>query len=772
MTDALAGASGRGNAVVLGYGATLFLSAGLLFSVEPMFAKLALPLLGGAPSVWSTATVFFQASLFLGYAYAHLIARRLTPRGQALVHLMVLALGLTALPFSLDAGLLPAPDASLYELRLLFAFAVALGLPFFALSANAPLLQRWFATSGHTRARDPYFLYATSNLGSVLALFAYPFLIEPLLDLGSQTRIWTLLYAVLILCIAAIGWSNRHVLAASEAPEAGAPKSIAPRWATRLRWLAASAVPSSLLIGVTAHISTNIAAMPLLWVLPLALYLFTFVLVFDRGGALPMRMIAWAFVFLLAVVLLFDLLLRGSAPVMIVLHLTLFFLAALICHADMAARRPPADRLTEFYMMMSAGGVIGGALTALVAPYLLPTLMEYPLMLVAAAAFLPKGRDWGSDRRFDLLVALGLLLLLWAISLAGGLAEQRGAYLVAALLVGFAALMAARTRPLRTFLIAAVCLFAVEAMLPRLGLNPFGDTLALERNFFGVSRVTESDTPAGNVHRYLHGDTTHNLQLMEPGLSGIPLAYYSYEGPFGDIVNLARADSADIRVAVIGLGAGAMACHARPGEDWHFFEIDPAVIDIATNPALFSFVSECAPEAPIVLGDARLTLAAEPDGAYDLIIVDAFSSDAIPAHLLTGEALALYRQKTTPDGLVFFHVSNRFADIASVVTATANAAGLEARYTLFSPDEKAPLASLKNKVAAVAVGPEARLDRLENWRNRPASGLIRPWSDSYSNIVAAIAAHLLDNGTQPMNWSAISPPPPTMMRQKAKGANP
>ncbi|MBU1176213.1 MAG: fused MFS/spermidine synthase [Alphaproteobacteria bacterium] len=747
MADAVAVAGVRNTALVLGYGATLFLSAGLLFSVEPMFAKLALPMLGGAPSVWSTATVFFQASLFLGYAYAHLISKGLSPRLQALVHPVVLALGLLVLPMSLDADLLPAPDAPFYELRLLFAFALALGLPFFALSANAPLLQNWFSKSGHARARDPYFLYATSNLGSVLALFAYPFAIEPLFDLKGQTGIWTLFYGVLIVAVAAIGWSGRKAGSAdAEAVLAAADtsRSVTPALRTRLRWLLASAVPSSLLIGVTAHISTNIAAMPLLWVLPLALYLVTFVLVFERRGALPMAFIAWGFVALLAFALMFDVFLWANAPLMLVLHLSLFFFAALICHADLAGRRPPADRLTEFYLLMSAGGVMGGALTALVAPYLLPTVLEYPLMLVAAAAFLPLRRSWAADRRVDIVFAIGLLLLLWSLALVGGVAEQRNGYLIAALLVGFFAVLLAGARPLRTFLAAAVALFAVEVLLPRLGLDPFGDTIALTRNFFGVSRVTETETPSGTVHRYLHGDTTHNLQLVEPGLSGIPLAYYSFEGPFGDAVRLMRETRDRMRVGVIGLGAGAMACHAEAGEDWRFFEIDPAVVAIATNRALFSYVGDCTPEAPIVLGDARLTLAAEPDAGFDLVIVDAFSSDAIPAHLLTGEALELYRHKLAPEGLVFFHVSNRFADIASVVTATAAAVGLDSRYILFSPDEAGSLGRLKNKVAAVAVGPVEMLERLEGWRERPPHPLIRPWTDGYSNIAAAILANLIE----------------------------
>lgn len=746
MADAVGFASGRTQALVLAYGATLFLSAGLLFSVEPMFAKLALPLLGGAPSVWSTATVFFQASLFLGYAYAHFLTRRLGRRVQGVVHLAVLALGLTVLPFSLDAGLMPEPDSSFYELRLLFAFTVALGLPFFALSANAPLLQNWFSKAGHSRSRDPYFLYATSNLGSVLALFAYPFLIEPLFDLSDQTRNWTYLYAGLILCIAVIAWAGRkRVTADTKSAEIGLePKSLPPRIGTRLRWLAASAVPSSLLIGVTAHISTNIAAMPLLWVLPLALYLLTFVLVFEWSGALPMRAISWIFVVLLAAALLIDVFLFTNAVLTLALHLGLFFLAALVCHADLATRRPPADRLTEFYLLMSAGGVIGGALTALVAPYIMPTVLEYPLMLVAASAFLPVRRAPEVDRRSDYLYALALLLVIWLIALVGGIAEQKLAYLLSALALAFIAIIAAGTRPLRTFLTAAVALFAVETMLPRLGLDPFGDTVTMERNFFGVSRVTETETPSGTVHRYLHGDTTHNLQLVEPGLSGIPLAYYSFEGPFGDVVRLARQRHPGMRVGIIGLGAGAMACHAMAGEDWRFFEIDPAVIEIATDPSLFSYVSDCTPNAPIVLGDARLTLAAEPEDAYDLIIVDAFSSDAIPAHLLTHEALTLYREKLVPDGIVFFHVSNRFADIASVVVATAAASGLESRYVLFTPDESSPLSNLKNKVAAVAIGPADALAELSEWRERPASRFIRPWTDGYSNIFAAILANLLD----------------------------
>lgn len=740
------------------FASALFLSAFLIFAVQPMFAKMVLPLLGGAPAVWNTAMVFFQASLLAGYLYAHLLAKKVPSGLQPILHLAVMAGGASFLPFAVNLGFLPQPDAPLAP-AVIVLFAVSIGFPFFALSANAPLLQAWFARSGHKDSEDPYFLYGASNVGSVLALLAYPVIIEPFLATKMQAFAWAMGYGLLAIVIAGaavIGLRMRPAPGSFFIPYAKAtpgaaeerPTSAPIAWAMRGRWMLAAAIPSSLMLGVTTNITTNVAAAPFLWVLPLALYLGTFILVFDRRGSLPMHWIGYLHTALLVAVLLFSFLFNGVIAISVGLHLALFFVSALICHADLASRRPPADRLTEFYLCMSAGGVIGGGLTALFAPELFPTIFEYPLMLAAACLFLPGAIGRLHAIAGDIGFGLGTLGLTVLITFAavtfGGDIDGKLPYTQALFIALPLLYCLARHRPVRAAATALAMAIAVQFLVPQLSTVMDTRVVSRERSFFGVSTVKAIETEAGLVHRYAHGDTIHNTQLRAPGETRVPLAYYSHEGPFGDIVRAAREKNPAMSVAAIGLGAGALACHTGVGEDWVFYEIDPAVIRMATDPDRFSYMSECAPDAPIVLGDARLTMAEEADGRFDLVIVDAFASDSIPAHLVTVEAIEMYRSKMKPDGLLFFHVSNRFVDVASVAGAAADALGLGARHIFFLPDDAAQHASLKTAVTAVAIAPEpllaAALDGVSDWSRKSPNAAVSAWTDDWSNIVGALIA--------------------------------
>ncbi len=749
-------ASGTGNMLLALFAAALFLSAFLIFSVQPMFAKMVLPLLGGTPAVWNTAMVFFQAALLGGYLYAHLLASRVPLKWQGGLHMAVMAFGLLFLPFAVNMTYMPAPDTAIAP-AVLVLFAVSIGFPFFALSANAPLLQSWFSRTAHKDARDPYFLYGVSNFGSVLALLSYPVVIEPLLPVKLQAESWAAGYgllALLILAASAMAWRARSVAPppiageGREAMSTGLGTTSVVGWGLRLRWIAAAAIPASLMLGTTTNISTNIAAAPFLWVLPLALYLGTFIIVFDRKKALPMRLIGSMHTLLLVAVLMFTVLLRHHISATVGINLALFFVSALICHADLAAHRPAANRLTEFYFCMSLGGVVGGGLTALAAPLVFATVFEYPLMLAAACLFLPgaveRGRALLRDIGFGVCAFVLAALVVLAATVLGDVANARvyaGVVLFGLLPVAY---FFARTRPVKAAATALAMAATAHFLLPQVLSGADQRVISRDRSFFGISTVTAVETEDGPVHRFSHGDTVHNTQLRVAGQTRVPLAYYSEEGPFGDIVRAVREATSTPAVAVIGLGAGALSCYTRPGEDWTFFEIDPAVVRLATDASRFSYVTECAPDARIVVGDARLTLEEEADGRYDLLIVDAFSSDSIPVHLVTTEAIELYRRKLNPDGLLFFHVSNRYLDVASVVVAGARALGLGSRFVGFRADESMPFHRLKIATDAVSVAPEERLaaalDGVSNWRRVDPDPTVSAWSDDWSNVFGALLA--------------------------------
>lgn len=665
------------------FSVTVFASAALLFGVQPLVGRLLLPLLGGTPQIWNTCLVFFQAALLGGYLWAHLLSARLPARGQLLGHAALIGLAVVMLPIALPERALTPPlgDPTGWLLALL---ATVVGLPFVAVAATGPLLQRWYSLTDAPDAEDPYYLYAASNLGSAFGLAAYPFLIEPALDAAGQSRGWQACFYGLIALLLACG----VVLVARSRPPAAAgvinPDAIdtsapAPTLRRRLRWLVLAMVPSSLLLGVTTHISTDIAAVPLLWVLPLGLYLMTYVAAFAKRQlvshdttprALAISAVAWLLVHLT----------QAAEPAWLVLgvHLTTFTLACLACHQELAALRPPTRFLTGFFLLTSLGGVLGGGFNALVAPVIFADLWEYPLAVVIALGVVGSGQTAGITKRgVASAVAIGLLCA--GLILAADRAEVPASPARSVLVFGLPVLLAwlGSRVPLHFALATAAILLAS-------GLNegPQGKPLAVYRNFFGVQRVTVDASE--RFVQIVHGHTLHGRQWRAPERATEPLAYYHRSGPFGDIIAALRerrgGAARPLDTAVVGLGGGAMVCHALPGETWRFFEIDPAVIEIAQTPALFSFMRDCNRQLgglSVVAGDARLTLARLPaDDRVDLLAVDAFASDAIPVHLLTREAFGLYLRRIRSDGVVAIHASNRYLNIVSVLAAIAQDAGL------------------------------------------------------------------------------------------------
>src|SRR5215475_1388834 len=723
------------------YTAAIFLSAALLFAVQPLFTKMVLPRLGGSPSVWSVAMVFFQAVLLAGYAYAHALTRYLPGRMSVFVHVALLIVATLALPLAIAGGW-GRPPVRGETLWLLGLFAVSIGLPFFALSANGPLLQAWFARTDHPSARDPYFLYAASNVGSFLALISYPLAVEPFTRLGEQTQIWSVGFYLLIALIAGCGvllLRSRNAL--PDVTRDGAADAAPPTWRDAATWVALAAVPAGLLIAVTAHVSTDIAASPLLWVIPLALYLLTFVIVFQTRPIIPHRtivLIAPAFIIVLVATYVFGGL--DNILLTMAMNIVAFFVIVLMCHGELARRRPPARHLTAFYMWMSTGGMMGGIAAGLVAPQVFSWVAEYPILIVLAGLCRPGGA--AGQRRWD--------VALWGVVLAVAVAVVIGGVVVGhdvdetKYKIGIGVLLAIAalfwTAPPKFAAMIALAFVAVRLYEPDVGMR------SSVRSFFGVHKIT--DTTDGLFRTLQHGTTEHGAQrIRNPDGTPVtgrpePLTYYHVTSPIAQGIKAARErKGGPIQLAVVGLGTGSTACLTEPGDTLTYYEIDPAVARIAKDANRFTFLSSCAPNAEIVLGDARLTLADAPDGKYDVIVVDAFTSDAIPVHLVTREAMALYLSKTAPNGLILMHVSNRHMELASVVAGIADANGLVTWVNDGAADEDDANYKFSSTVCAVARSDDDFSDDMaddDNWLLQEPDEDQWVWTDDYSNIIGAM----------------------------------
>src|SRR4051812_18525145 len=740
----------RNRLVLTVYTAAIFTSALLLFSVQPLFTKMVLPRLGGSPAVWSVAMVFFQSLLLAGYAYAHVLMRLRNRIVPVVVHLALLVIALLTLPLGIANGW-GEPPTSGYAFWLLGLFAASIGLPFFALAANNPLLQAWFVRTGHPNGPDPYFLYASSNIGSFLALLSYPVLLEPMFTLRTQNFIWSGLYGVLILLIAACGVlllrSPANVVV-EQGDDTGAP---APPWALRARWIFLAAVPSGLLIAVTAHISTDVAAAPLLWVLPLSLYLLTWVLVFQSRPLLPHKWVLMLQPLAISGVIVL-LAVGGEQNLLLTLggHQLCFFVIAMACHGELARTRPAAKYLTGFYVALSFGGMIGGLFAGLIAPYIFSWIAEYPILLALAALCRPPATErlprW-SGWLWPLLAVLAAALIGPSYSTGKTFAwlDDHRVWMIGAVGVLSALLTlglnANRWKAFATVVIALVLIRAYPADDGRV------ETV---RSFFGVHKIVV--TPNGRYHVLMHGTTIHGAEKFRNAdgtpVTGRPeaITYYHKDGGIGQAISAIRERKGQpLRVAVIGLGAGTLACASEPAEDWKFFEIDQTMVDTARDPKYFTYIRDCEPDLKPVIGDARLTFAKEPDGVYDLIIVDAYSSDAIPIHLATEEAMEIYKQKLAPQGAVVMHVSNRHLELSSVVVGIADANDLKS--WVYSEDSGRDNEYIFSTSVVVSAREEADVGALatsDKWTLTEADENQRVWTDDYSNVLGAVWRRLRD----------------------------
>ena len=732
------------------FSAAILLSSFLLFMVQPMVGRMLLPSLGGTPSVWNTCVVFFQAVLLLGYGYAHFAARRISLKRHVLVHWFLLGVVICLLPIQLiNDWAVPTESSPLGWL--LGQLVLCVGFPFFVISSSAPLLQRWYSKVSGTEGQDPYFLYAISNVGSLGALFAYPLLVEPNWGITAQTSLWFIGFLGLVSAFVACGVlvlrSQRHAYDLNDQARESVTENYTPlSWRQRLHYIVLAAIPSSLMLGVTTFITTDVGSFPLMWVLPLAVYLLTFIFVFARrqviSHSVVVRLVPYALLFM-PIVILMDM---GASPLMMIaVHVGVFFLVAMMCHGEMARLRPPANQLTEFYLMMSIGGVIGGAFNAMLAPVIFSDVLEYPLMLVAAAAFLPV-RGLVADKNITRFDAKDIA---WAV----GLAVMTG--------VGYAAWNATEieSRLGLTMVMFAIPAMACFATIGRPGRFTLcfgvlmagcsmslveGQTMDKARGFFGVNEVAYD--PDSDFRWLVNGRTIHGLQRASQSENPEPLSYFHRLGPMGDIFSLKQLP-ADAKVAVVGLGVGSIASYAKAGQHFDFYEIDPVVVRMAQDPKHFNYLSSCKAEQRVILGDARIQLGLvdSPDPAkrdekfqYDLLILDAFSSDSIPMHLMTKEAMSLYLDRLAPGGMMVMNITNKFVNIRPMILGFEQEFGLKTavrldlvRGSLFENDGRLSVCF------CVLSREQETIDTFlatERWKNVTAERGPQVWTDDHSNI--------------------------------------
>ena len=720
---------------------TVFASAALVFLVEPMIGKLLLPLLGGAPAVWNTALAFFQAALLLGYAYAHLLQRLPGMRRQVLVHGVVLCLAGLSLPLHI-ATVLGLPDSRHPIVWLLGVLSVSVGLPFAALSATAPLVQAWFAMSAPSDIRtgkpqEPYALYAASNIGSLLALVAYPALVEPLTRLTTQRLTWSVGFVLFALLITALGLTQKAAVATVRAVVA----NDRPKLVRMAAWVALAAAPSSLMMGVTTYITTDVASAPFLWVVPLALYLITFILAFSARPAMSPRLLRLAQAGCLCACVFLMPFAGGGVLAKLGVHLLTFFLTALLCHGVLAEQRPDPRHLTLYYLCMSLGGVVGGSFNAFLAPILFNTVAEYPLVLVLACLARPWGRSTSVPRDIAMVMA-SFLCAAAVIAIARVLGDRVAApwplVINLALIAQLVVVFCLRDRAL--LMVAVLAAAIVSGKMA--GVS--GHTLTSERSFFGVTKISRIEDPVlGPVRVMYSGTTIHGAEALDPAHACQALTYYAPQTGIGQTITALQARSGALDIAAVGLGAGIFSSYMRPTDHLTYYEIDPLVLKMANDRRYFNYTTGCA-KSPVafVMGDARLTLEPTPPGRLDLLMVDAFSSDAVPAHLLTLESVRIYFSKLKPDGVMIFNLTNRHLELRDPVMAAIRAAGGVALEQVYDSPDKDSLAAT-HTVTVIAARSDAALKTFRadpRWRPRDP-GAAKPWTDDYTNLIGAFLAH-------------------------------
>ena len=714
------------------FATTLFLSSFLMFTVEPMVARQMLPVLGGVPMVWNGCVVFFQAVLLAGYGSAHVLTKQLAAPVRLLVYAGLSMVPVAFVRLGVDAA--SAGGASQTPLSwLLVALLTSVGPLFLVLAVSASVLQSTFAATRHESARDPYFLYAASNAGSLVALMAYPTVIEPLLGLSRQARVWTIGYGVFVLLVLACAVAARFALrggaavASSDAAETAADTETLG-WKRRARWCLLAAVPSSLMLGVTTALTTDIAPVPLLWVAPLALYLLTFVAAFGKTGEKETALAARCLPALLLGVCA-SLLLGARPPLVpaLLIHLLPFLAAAMLCHGLLAKDRPSPRHLTEFYFWLAFGGMAGGLVNTLLAPVVFSRVLEYPLALAAIAFLRPTDPARQARTWIDLALPAAAAAIVGVVVFGPWPAMSPGILAVVAVCLGLTWMRRNQSRTLAA--VASVCL--VASPWSNLAREP---QLHAERTFYGTYRVTFD--PAGGYRSLKMGTTLHGMQNTAPGREREPLTYYHRTGPFGYLFAAAPQLRQPGKVAAIGLGIGTLSAYVQPGQEWTYFEIDPAVERIARDERYFGFMKACGAQCRVVLGDARLSLAAQPGVQYQLIALDAFSSDSIPMHLLTQEAMEVYLSRLAPHGVLAFHVSNRHLVLSPIVGRLALNNRLTVLLRRDRRDDGLPWANDKapSTWLMMARAPEdlGALMRDPLWLEPRVANTL--WTDDFSNV--------------------------------------
>ncbi len=735
MSDEVIGRTARPAALRPVFVATILTGSFLLFLIQPLFARMILPLLGGSPSVWNVALLFYQAVLLLGYLYAHAL-QRFGLRTQAGIHLALLGVAALTLPVAVAAWY-PAAGAVPPALWLFGLLGVSIGPAFFVVSAQSPLMQAWFARSNDPDAANPYFLYAASNVGSLAALLAYPLLVEPNLRLATQAAAWSGGFALLAALVAVAGFG---VLRRGEIRPVVATAAEPVTWRRRARWTLLALVPSGLLLSTTTHLTTDVMAMPLLWVLPLGLYLLSFIVAFSGAGATATRIavaIASPLLILIGSLTVFPA--RLGIGFDLAASLGLLFVLALALHGQLAQDRPAAANATDFYLWISVGGVLGGLFCALVAPALFDWVYEQPILLLAAAALIVARVPWPALARawegppFGMTLRYGLPVLSLGLALAFKFSDYPGEWetTIMAIIMAAAVTAIGHRRQLVWHLAALLLVLG--------GWRQFEVSLLPEtraRTFFGI--YTVNDTPT--ERRLTHGTTLHGIQSKAPATRLRPTSYYALRSGAGYAFAAVPALFGErARVGFVGLGSGTLSCYAKPGQDWTVFEIDPVMERIARRQ--FSFLRECTPAIRVVLGDARLSLATEPAARFDVLALDAFSSDSIPLHLMTREAFARYARVLAPEGLLLVHISNRYLSLEPVVAALARDGGWSARARDFVPDsEEAALGDTRSTWLVLSRDP-ARLADLEAlsgagiWRPLRPDAAVGVWSDDFASVL-------------------------------------
>jgi spermidine synthase len=740
------------------FGLTIFNGSFLLFLIQPMVGKILLPCLGGSPSVWTTCMLFFQAVLLAGYLYAEKAIKYLGCEKQSVLHALLMITAFVFLPLSVDFTGLNSAFASPVS-WLIARLLASIGFLFFIIAANAPIIQRWYANTGAANAEDPYFLYSASNAGSLLALLSYPFLIEPNFSLTDQKLIWSGLYiiqAVLVSFCAVSFWGKTPETTNKLKADFYRHDRVGMKNAAA--WVLWGFIPCSAMLAVTTHIATDIASIPLLWVVPLSIYLLSFILVFalkDFYRTIPWDRFMLPMAVLVSLMYYFGL--NERAWYSISLHLLFLFFVCMSFHSRLALDRPAVHHLNSFYVYMSVGGILGGIFNGIVAPMAFNSQIEYILTIlltVIAACFAQKYRDKDASVFQEILAIVLTLFALMVFAWFSAMTSDKFFNAIGLLAIFSVVFMIHFFYRFKRFAAIAFLL----ASLFSLNHKVFSDsTIFVDRSFFGIIKVLSLRTEENVDYQDLnvigekdmfyclsHGTTLHGVERKIKIRPIFPLSYYSREGPVGDIFSAALIKRWAKKIGVVGLGCGTMAWYGRKWQSYDFFEIDPLVVDIATNPDYFTYIKNSKAEINLVTGDARIKLEQVKDNTYDILVLDAYSSDAVPVHLLTVEAFKLYLRKLKPDGVLVLHLSNRFFKLGYIVArifAELDIEGIERRddpkdYSIKYDWYDMPRISKSYWVAGSKKNARLKLiGRFGNWKTLESQSDYSLWTDDYANLL-------------------------------------